>query len=484
MKRTISDGHPTYRMTMMFFDVVAVVLAVEMSLWVRLRLNPLAFHEFTSVEARELMVPTWAVLPVWILIFHLAGMYTLGRRISLSRLFVMVLKGAGMGLVALVFMVYFLTEVPNRYSRSLVLLLFGFSVVLLLLWRSVGLVVSRRLKRRGAGSENVAILGTNGGSHHLAEALGRADGMAVNLKGFITTDPNGHDGRRDSTTLGSILELSEIINRHHIHRIMVGDPRLREEDMLLCAGTCQKMSVRLGYVPDLVGVPSGKLRFTVVEDIPFLEIDADGLKSWQRQLKRAFDVAVVVLTAPLWVPVFAVVALLVKLDSPGPVLYTSLRVGKGGRFFRFMKFRSMYLDAKTRMAEVATLNEKSGHIFKIKDDPRVTRVGKILRRLSLDELPQLLNVLIGQMSLVGPRPLPVETFEPDGESSNFPWWSSRRHSVLPGLTGLWQVSGRSDLDFEQMVDLDLQYIERWSLLTDLSIMTRTVPAVLGVNGAY
>ena len=159
-------------------------------------------------------------------------------------------------------------------------------------------------------------------------------------------------------------------------------------------------------------------------------------------------------------------------------------LGRGGRFFRFLKFRSMHVDAKVRAAELEKMNEKDAHIFKIKNDPRVTRVGRLIRRLSLDELPQLLNVLAGQMSLVGPRPLPVKTFEPNGESRDFSWWSSRRHAVLPGLTGLWQVSGRSDLDFEQMVRLYLDYIERWSLGGDLSILARTVPAVLSSSGAY
>jgi len=411
-------------------------------------------------------------------------MYSFGGRVSPGLLFKMVLKGAAVGLVVLVGLLYFASETPNQYSRSLVLMLFVFSFVLLTLWRMVGLGVLRRLKARGTAAENIAVLGTNGLSHQVAHALSRADGMAVNLVGFIAARPGESAGGNGKPVLGTVTELPGLINRYHIDRVMVTDPHLDETDLLLCAGTCQKMSVKLACVPDLVGLPSARLRFSRVEDLPVLEIDAEGLTSWQRHLKRLFDVVVVVGSAPIWLPVFALVWLLVRAERTGPAFYKSLRVGKGGRFFTFLKFRTMYVDAEERLARLRARNEKDGHLFKIKNDPRITKVGRILRRLSLDELPQLFNVLAGHMSLVGPRPLPVDTFEPDGESRLHPWWSSRRHSVLPGITGLWQVSGRSDLSFEEMVKLDLDYIERWSLLEDLKIMVRTAPAVLSASGAY
>ncbi len=195
-------------------------------------------------------------------------------------------------------------------------------------------------------------------------------------------------------------------------------------------------------------------------------------------LRRTLDLAVSGLALLLLLPVLALIALLIRLDSPGPILFVQRRVGLDGREFSVFKFRSMYTDAERRLDALLGTNERSGPVFKMRRDPRVTRVGRPLRRSSFDELPQLLNVLRGEMSLVGPRPaLPREValYTPEQES---------RLSVLPGLTGLWQVSGRAKLSFEESIALDLQYIERQSVWLNLVLIARTVPAVLTGHGAY
>ena len=181
-------------------------------------------------------------------------------------------------------------------------------------------------------------------------------------------------------------------------------------------------------------------------------------------------------------PLFALIAVLIKATSKGSVLHKSRRIGKGGRQFTFLKFRSMYSDSDPR--KVIADNEKSGHIFKIRNDPRVTPVGRLLRKYSLDELPQLINILFGEMSFVGPRPLPASDLGPDGMSKQYIAWSEGRAKVYPGLTGLWQVSGRSDLPFEDMVRLDLSYIQNWSLALDIRILLETPLLVLRGAGAY
>jgi lipopolysaccharide/colanic/teichoic acid biosynthesis glycosyltransferase len=195
-------------------------------------------------------------------------------------------------------------------------------------------------------------------------------------------------------------------------------------------------------------------------------------------LKRSFDFVGAGLLLLLSSPLLAVIAVGVKLTSRGPVLHRSIRPGIGARPFRCFKFRTMYEGAEARQHELEHLNEKSGALFKLRDDPRVTPIGRFLRRNSLDELPQLLNVLRGEMSLVGPRPLPLR------DHSRLEDWHRRRYLVLPGITGLWQVSGRSDLDFDDMVRLDFLYLERWSMLLDLAILVKTVPALLRRRGAY
>jgi exopolysaccharide biosynthesis polyprenyl glycosylphosphotransferase len=199
---------------------------------------------------------------------------------------------------------------------------------------------------------------------------------------------------------------------------------------------------------------------------------------WQGTAKRVLDVLVAFWLLVALAPVLTVIALLVRLDSPGPVIFRQIRVGRNGRYFRFLKFRGMVEDAEARLREVECFNEADGPIFKMREDPRVTRVGRVLRRTSLDELPQLWNVLRGEMSLVGPRPpLPseVDRYEP---------WQRNRLLTKPGMTGLWQTSGRSDIGFERMVQLDLQYIEHWSLWLDLRILLATIGVVFRGVGAY
>jgi lipopolysaccharide/colanic/teichoic acid biosynthesis glycosyltransferase len=217
-------------------------------------------------------------------------------------------------------------------------------------------------------------------------------------------------------------------------------------------------------------------------------VDFDGLPiislhrvppfSWRTEAKRLFDVAGVTLLLVLFAPLFVLVATAIKLDSAGPVFFIQDRIGFNKRRFRMIKFRTMRAGAESEMKDLEHLNEKSGPIFKIRNDPRITRVGRWLRKTSTDELPQLVNVLLGDMSIVGPRPLSVRDASRMEEA-----WQKRRFSVKPGLTCLWQVSGRSNLSFEQWMELDLEYIDRWSLGLDASIVLRTIPAIVTARGA-
>jgi exopolysaccharide biosynthesis polyprenyl glycosylphosphotransferase len=214
------------------------------------------------------------------------------------------------------------------------------------------------------------------------------------------------------------------------------------------------------------------------EGAPLLSLHSAPPVTWRTELKRMLDIVVASSSLLVLSPLFAIVALAIRLDSPGPVFFIQNRVGFNKRRFRMLKFRTMCVDAEARMQELEHLNEKTGPIFKITNDPRTTRVGKWMRRASIDELPQLINVLLGDMSIVGPRPLSVR----DALRMEVAW-QKRRFSVKPGLTCLWQVSGRSNLSFEQWMELDLEYIDRWSLGLDGIILLRTIPAILLARGA-
>jgi exopolysaccharide biosynthesis polyprenyl glycosylphosphotransferase len=218
-----------------------------------------------------------------------------------------------------------------------------------------------------------------------------------------------------------------------------------------------------------------------VEDlggIPMIGVREISISRPQMIFKRGMDVVISAVGTVVLLPFFALIALLIKLDSPGPVFFTQIRVGKGEHLFACYKFRTMRQGAESEQEKLLELNEADGPIFKIRNDPRITRMGRILRRTSLDELPQLFNVLMGHMSLVGPRPAPpseVQRYQP---------WHKRRLEVSPGMSGLWQVSGRSELSFDEMVLLDLYYIENWSPVLDLQIALRTLPKMLTGEGAY
>jgi exopolysaccharide biosynthesis polyprenyl glycosylphosphotransferase len=221
---------------------------------------------------------------------------------------------------------------------------------------------------------------------------------------------------------------------------------------------------RAEFVPGQT-VPLFTLRPPVFEGIDFA-------------LKRTFDLVLSMFGLIVLSPALLVIAVVIKLSSRGPVIYRSVRPGMAGRPFSCFKFRTMREHADQIQADLEALNEKSGALFKIRHDPRLTRIGRILRRFSIDELPQLVNVVRGEMSLVGPRPLPMRDFERLEE------WHKKRYLVLPGITGLWQVSGRSELDFDDLVRLDFLYLERWSMFLDMSILLKTIPAVLSRRGAF
>jgi exopolysaccharide biosynthesis polyprenyl glycosylphosphotransferase len=260
--------------------------------------------------------------------------------------------------------------------------------------------------------------------------------------------------------------------------VVAGAERLADKEFLDFLRACRLRRVRVKVVPSAVTLMGGNSTFSQDSGVPLLEMRYPRLDNTQRALKRMLDVVVSLGGLLVLSPLLLTVAALIKLTSPGPVLFGQKRVGADEKVFTCYKFRSMYADAEKRQAELEAENEAEGAIFKIKNDPRVTLVGRFIRRWSIDELPQLINVLFGEMSLVGPRPLPLRDFERMGEMHK------KRLAAVPGITGYWQTSGRSDLSFEDMVRLDLYYIENWSLSLDIKIIFKTVGAVLRQEGAY
>jgi exopolysaccharide biosynthesis polyprenyl glycosylphosphotransferase len=273
-------------------------------------------------------------------------------------------------------------------------------------------------------------------------------------------------------------EVAAVLESEHVDEIVLAYPAVDERRLLEIAELGHRSGVRVRIAPRTTELLRERVEYIPGQGVPLFELHPPALAGADSLLKRAFDLvvgsAIVVIGLPLW----ALIALAVKLDSRGPVLYRSRRIGLHEQEFGMFKFRTMRPDAESRQGALEPANEAPGALFKIREDPRVTRVGRLLRRFSFDEIPNLLNVLKGEMSLVGPRPLPLrdyELLEP---------WHRKRYLVLPGMTGLWQIAGRSDLSFDELVRLDFYYIENWSTWLDVTILVKTIPAVVGRRGAY
>jgi exopolysaccharide biosynthesis polyprenyl glycosylphosphotransferase len=309
----------------------------------------------------------------------------------------------------------------------------------------------------------------------VAHALGGRSRTSVDIVGYISLTPRPQNGLR---SLGKLDDLTTVLGEQRVDEVIIADPDFPQERALDLVDRCHQRGVTVHVAPSTMEILIDRAEFSPGESVPLFTLRPPVFDGLQYAVKRTFDLIVASAILLLLSPLLLACALAVKLSSRGPTIYPSLRPGIAGKPFRCFKFRTMFIDSDLSEDELEQLNESSGALFKIRDDPRLTRVGRLLRRFSIDELPQLANVVRGEMSLVGPRPLPMRDFERLEE------WHKKRYLVLPGITGLWQVSGRSELDFDDLVRLDFLYLERWSMFLDLSILLKTIPAVLTRRGAY
>jgi exopolysaccharide biosynthesis polyprenyl glycosylphosphotransferase len=273
-------------------------------------------------------------------------------------------------------------------------------------------------------------------------------------------------------------ELPPLLEDGDVDEVIVADSDFAEAELLEIVDLAQRRGAMVRVAPKTTELLTSRGEYVPGQGVPLFELRPPVFAGADWVVKRAFDLAVSAGVVVIGFPVWLAIALLIKLTSPGPIFYRDRRVGLNEREFTMLKFRTMHADAEARQRDLEPRNEADGPLFKIRDDPRVTGVGRLLRRLSLDELPQVLNVVRGEMSLVGPRPLRLRDFSLLNE------WHRKRNLVLPGMTGLWQISGRSLLSFDDLVRLDFYYLENWSLWLDVTILIQTVPAVLRARGAY
>ncbi|HET9287425.1 MAG TPA: sugar transferase [Gaiella sp.] len=406
--------------------------------------------------------------PITVLVFLQAGLYApRERRAGSGRIL------AALVLVALIVLAFGLGTDYDFTTTGLIPTAVATSALAIGLLRAAYDSVSLELMGLAGVRRRLVLVGEGHTLTDLERQLRAArGGIGVDVVGTLNA------GRGPSMLGSSLDRLVHMLERERPDELVLAEADFDEQTVLGVVQLAHRHGVKVKLAPTTTELLVHEGQYVPGQGVPLFELRPPMLTGVEWATKRAFDLVVSLVFAVVGIPLWLLVAAAIKLDSRGPVLYVDRRVGVGEREFGMFKFRTMVADAAEQQPELEEENEATGALFKIRDDPRVTRVGRVLRRLSLDELPQLVNVLRGEMSLVGPRPLPLR------DHAMLEDWHRARALVLPGMTGLWQISGRSGLEFDDLVRLDFTYIENWSIWSDVSIIARTIPAVLSGRGAY
>ena len=446
-------------------DGAAIFLAILTALEVKRVIQTRSDLPASFEQAQE-FAPL-AIL-VTILLFTNAGLYAdRAARPGFSKVI------AALFQVTLVALAFALVESSQEYNTYYVFYgTLAFALVYVSGFRYLFERVSGAALRAAGYRRRAVLVGSGAHIEAVAHAL-KLGASEVEPVGFVSLTPLPSNGIED---LGSLEALED--RRGDIDEVLIADPDFPQEQAVELVDWCHQHDIRVRVAPSTMEILMDRVEFVPGQTLPLFELKPPVFEGIDFAVKRTFDLVGSALLLLVLSPVLIVCAVAIRLTSSGPVIYRSPRPGIGGEIFDCLKFRTMYEDADERQAALEHHNELEGALFKIRRDPRVTPVGRLLRRWSIDELMQLINVLRGQMSLVGPRPLTVRDYEKLED------WHRKRYLVLPGMTGLWQVSGRAELEFDELVRLDFLYLERWSVFLDLTILLRTIPAVIRAKGAW
>jgi exopolysaccharide biosynthesis polyprenyl glycosylphosphotransferase len=411
-----------------------------------------------------------------LLIFAIRGQYAIRLSANLFSQMRQIVTSLTIGLSVLV--AYYFVFQPPANSRLLVPFTWICAIVILCLGRIVLSSLIGLLHRLGFGETRLLVVGSGRLGKMIMQHIAASPNLGYSIVGFLHDmhEPPSDFGR--FRMLGTLEDLALVIRSMRVDEVIIALPSELHQQTIRSVRLCERLGASFKLVPELYELSLARIDMETIEGIPLLGIRQKPLNTVQRAIMRATDIGCASLGLLLGSPIWLCFALLVKVTSPGEIILRQTRIGYNGRPFTCYKFRSMYKNAEQMLTSLLAQNEAQGPLFKMKDDPRVTPIGKFLRRTSLDEIPQLFNVIKGDMSLVGPRPpLPREV-------AQYAEWQKGRLAMKPGLTGLWQVRGRSNLSFDEGVLMDLYYIENWSLRLYYHILLRTIPAVLFSRGAY
>ncbi len=458
---------------LLVLDICLTILVFLASFWIRMAIFPLDEADYLShiVLIPLIITPLGLMLPYF-------GAYEGLRETALWEYAWAVFRALT---ISLAFLFTFLFIFHIQTISRLVIIVFGCIDLIVLTGIHAGTVwwYFKKSTQRGENCQKILIIGTGERALCLSRTLRESMEWGVTIIGHLDTDSLRVGSYvLDSPVLGTVKDIDTVLVNNVVDDVMIAVPRTMLDDVNEIARACDEQGVNLRLMADVFDLRLKRMRLTEVGNVPLLTLDIVAQNEAMLLIKRLVDLTLTLLTMPVWLPIMGIVAIAIKLDSPGPVLFIQQRVGLKKRLFQMYKFRSMCDGADSKLSEIEHINEKEGPIFKITNDPRITRVGGFLRKSSLDELPQLFNVLMGQMSLVGPRPMSLRDVNLFDKGIQ-----RKRFSVRPGLTCLWQISGRSNLPFSKWLELDIAYIDNWSFGLDIKILLQTIPSVLLGKGA-
>ena len=467
--------------TFMLFDLGILALSFVVAavrIWHLTALS--SFAAFISMRVKMLnFVLFLGLFYSWHLIFSAFGLYGSRRLGDRKQEVVDVLKATAVAIivlasVALIFRVRMITP-------AFIVVFWAISSLSLILCRLVMRELLASVRTHGRNLRHVLIVGTNPRAEAFARTIDGRSELGYQLIGFADQEwaGNRHFGKNGKSIVSDLDHFSDFLREHVVDEVVIALPmKSLYSQAARIVGECQEQGVTVRALNSLFDFQQGRVYANELDVTHVSTYSANLCEGRPLLFKRLLDILAASALLILLAPMLLIVAMLVKFDSPGPAFFVQERVGRNKRKFRMYKFRTMVANAEKQQLDLEKLNEADGPVFKIKEDPRITRLGKYLRKASIDELPQLLNILKGDMSLVGPRPLPVRDYQGFDQA-----WLNRRFSVRPGITCLWQVNGRSATTFGRWMELDMQYIDSWSLWLDVKILAKTVPAVFAGRGA-
>lgn len=469
-------------LTLKVFELMVMLVSLSMALQYRQGLPPFP----ASPENLLVLTDRWSstlflvgLSLTWHILFSVSHLYHSRRLGSRWRELYEIVKASTLGTLILLLALFTLRK--EIVTPDFIAMFWVLSTGLTVLSRAIMRYVLSLARKRGHNLRFVLIVGTNNRAIAFADRLNTKKHLGYRIIGFVDDQWKGlaNIQKTGTSIVSDLSHFADFIRINVVDEVMICLPLKSFYDQAYqIVAACEEQGVKVHFLPSLFDLKFARSKTERFDGDPMITFATNGMGGLPLVVKRLLDIALSAISILVLLPVFIAAALMIKLNSPGPVFFVQERIGLNKRRFRLYKFRTMVQDAERQIAALEAMNEVSGPVFKIKDDPRITAVGKFLRKTSIDELPQLFNVFKGDMSMVGPRPLPVRDYEGFDQD-----WHRRRFSVRPGITCLWQVMGRSGIQFDQWMELDMRYIDQWSLKLDLMILLRTIPAVLRTSGA-